>query len=122
SQTQTTSEDRGLLFVSYQSVLNQGFSFIQKRWANNTNFPPPEANSFDIGVPPGYDPIIGNVTGPGIQVRTRRTTGMDATFMDQELVMPSDFVVAEGGEYFLIPSMKAIDMISRGEPMPGVPV
>ncbi|KAG8912752.1 hypothetical protein FRC01_004920 [Tulasnella sp. 417] len=118
-EAQKTIDDRGLLFVSYQSVLGFfGFNFIQRFWANAPAFPAAEANSFDIGVPPGFDPIIGNATGT---VRTRVATGTDATFMGQELVMKEDFVVAEGGEYFFIPPMKAIDMISRGESLPSLP-
>lgn len=35
--------------------------------------------------------------------------------------MKEDFVVAEGGEYFFIPPMKAIDMISKGESLPPLP-
>ncbi|KAG9045454.1 hypothetical protein FS837_006297 [Tulasnella sp. UAMH 9824] len=108
-----TSDDRGLLFVSYQSVLGFfGFNFIQRFWANSTTFPPPEANSFDIGVDPGFDPIIGNAIG---KKRARVTTGTDATFMGEALQMPEDFVVAEGGEYFFVPPMKTIDRISSGE-------
>ncbi|KAG8918015.1 hypothetical protein FRC00_012965, partial [Tulasnella sp. 408] len=115
-QAQKTLEDRGLLFVSYQSVLGFfGFNFIQKIWANNIIFPPPEDNSFEAGVPAGFDPIIGNAKG---EARTRESTGTDATFMKEKLVMREDFVVAEGGEYFFIPPLKAIDRISNGEGLP----
>ncbi|KAG9045455.1 hypothetical protein FS837_006298 [Tulasnella sp. UAMH 9824] len=117
-QTQKTSQDRGLLFVSYQSVLGFfGFNFIQKIWANDIIFPPPEDNSFEVGVPAGFDPIIGNAKG---EARARESTGTDATFMKEKLVMKEDFVVAEGGEYFFIPSLKAIDRISNGEGLPSV--
>ncbi|KIO28749.1 hypothetical protein M407DRAFT_71445 [Tulasnella calospora MUT 4182] len=109
-QAQKTSEDRGLLFVSYQSLLGSfGFSFIQRTWANNPTFPPPEDNSFD--------PIIGNAKGV---VRTRVASGTDATFTGENLEMKEDFIVAEGGEYFLIPPLKAIDRISNGESLPGL--
>ncbi|KAG8896613.1 hypothetical protein FRC00_005682 [Tulasnella sp. 408] len=117
-RAQKTSEDRGLLFVSYQSLLNSfGFGFIQRSWANNENFPPPEDNSFDDKFPTGVDPIIGNAVG---EVRTRVASGTDATFTDQNLVMNQDFVVAEGGEYFFVPPLKTIDKIGNGERLPGV--
>lgn len=40
--------------------------------------------------------------------------------MKEKLVMKEDFVVAEGGEYFFIPPMKAIDRISNGEGLPSI--
>ncbi|KAG8916346.1 hypothetical protein FRC01_003216 [Tulasnella sp. 417] len=117
-QAQKTSEDRGLLFVSYQSLLGSfGFSFIQRTWANNPTFPPPEDNSFNDGVETGFDPIIGNAKG---EVRTRVASGTDATFTGENLLMKEDFIVAEGGEYFFVPPMKTIDRISNGERLPGV--
>ncbi|KAG8903336.1 hypothetical protein FRC01_009239, partial [Tulasnella sp. 417] len=117
-RAQKTSEDRGLLFVSYQSLLGSfGFSFIQRAWANNPTFPPPEDNSFNDGVDTGFDPIIGNAQG---DVRTRVASGTDATFTGENLVMKDDFIVAEGGEYFFVPPMKTIDRISNGERLPGV--
>ncbi|KAF8144414.1 fungal peroxidase [Mycena galopus ATCC 62051] len=42
----TTSTERGLAFVSYQSSIGNGFRFLQQTWADNAN-----------GV--GVDPIIG---------------------------------------------------------------
>lgn len=56
SRTQVTSEDRGLLFVSYQNLLDAtgtGFSFIQQRWANFPGFPFPEKDAPPHLSPPG---------------------------------------------------------------------
>ncbi|KAL8787765.1 MAG: hypothetical protein Q9195_007634 [Heterodermia aff. obscurata] len=47
------TNDRGLLFVSYQSDLSKGFTFIQQDWANNEDF------IVGKDVKPGFDPIIG---------------------------------------------------------------
>ncbi|KAG8918422.1 hypothetical protein FRC01_001866 [Tulasnella sp. 417] len=119
-QAKKTSLDRGLLFVSYQSRLEEGFSFIQKVWANNPAFPFPGATggtSLNLPGTPGLDPIIGNATG---QVRTRRVSGTDATATASTLDIQEDFVVAEGGEYFFVPPMKTIDRISNGDRLPGV--
>ncbi|KAG9041408.1 hypothetical protein FS837_012314 [Tulasnella sp. UAMH 9824] len=120
-QTQITSEDRGLLFVSYQNLLHvigTGFGFIQQGWANNAGFPGPEKDAPAQAVPPGLDPIIGNAVG---DVRIRQTSGEDPSLMDQNLVIPEDFVVAEGGEYFFIPPMVAIDGIIQGEKLDPLP-
>ncbi|KAG8917917.1 hypothetical protein FRC01_002129 [Tulasnella sp. 417] len=121
-QAKKTSLDRGLLFVSYQSLLEEGFSFIQKAWANNPTFPFAAATggtslNLPAGGEPGLDPIIGNTTGQG---RTRRVTGTDATATASTLNIQEDFVVAEGGEYFFVPPMKTIDRISNGDRLPGV--
>ncbi|KAG8895015.1 hypothetical protein FRC00_008139, partial [Tulasnella sp. 408] len=123
SRTQTTLEDRGLLFVSYQNLLDvagTGFSFIQQRWANNAGFPEAEKGAPAQTVPPGQDPIIGNAVG---EIRVRSTSGTDPSLQltDDNLVIPEDFVVAEGGEYFFIPPMLAIDTIIKGDPLDPVP-
>ncbi|KIO28750.1 hypothetical protein M407DRAFT_22166 [Tulasnella calospora MUT 4182] len=114
-EAQKTSEekDRGLLFVSYQSHLGSfGFSFIQKRWANNPAFPPLEENSFDDGVDTGFDPIIGNAKGV---VRTRLASGTNPSLSTEEIKMEEDFVIAKGGEYFFIPPLTTIDRIGNGD-------
>lgn len=56
AEADPTSEEganapRGLLFLSYQSSIEQTFQFIQQSWANNARFP--QAGD-------GIDPIIGS--------------------------------------------------------------
>ena len=48
--------DRGLLFVAYQSSIEEQFEFITRRWANEPNFPEPLS---------GHDPIIGQAASGG---------------------------------------------------------
>ncbi|KAG9000758.1 hypothetical protein FRB93_012584 [Tulasnella sp. JGI-2019a] len=106
-----STEDRGLAFVCYQSVLGNGFGTLQKVWANKVNFPPPETT--DPGrFMPGFDPVIGNAIGAN---RDRTVSGTDPTVESKTLDMPADFVIAKGGEYFFVPSMTALGMLSRGE-------
>lgn len=53
-------DKRGLVFVCYQSRIDQGFQFIQQNWANNPGFPfnsPP-------GIDNGLDPVIGQKNDP----------------------------------------------------------
>ncbi|KAG8883878.1 hypothetical protein FRB97_005716 [Tulasnella sp. 331] len=106
-----TVEDRGLAFVAYQSVLAKGFGTLQKVWANNVQFPPPETTDPQRPTP-GFDGIIGNAIGSN---RDRTVSGTDPLTQAKTLDMPTDFVVAKGGEYFFVPSMTALGMISRGE-------
>ncbi|KAI0077314.1 peroxidase TAP [Panus rudis PR-1116 ss-1] len=97
-QQQKTLVDRGLLFRCYQSVIDNGFNFIQKNWANNTGFP--------FGKPiaqPGFDPIIGQVTSG-----TRSITGTDPNAQTTPLPLPAEWVVSKGGEYFFSPSIPAL--------------
>jgi len=89
-----TSLDRGLLFTCYQSDLSKGFHFLQKTWANNTNFP----SSGD-----GFDAIIGQ---NGTAVRT--TGGTDPQNVGAQLTLPQLWVVPRGGEYFVAPSISAL--------------
>ncbi|KAA1128289.1 hypothetical protein PGTUg99_021760 [Puccinia graminis f. sp. tritici] len=50
-----TIENRGLLFVAYQSDIVAGFQFVQKAWCNNPSFPPQTA----LNVSAGLDLLIG---------------------------------------------------------------
>ncbi|KAF7323719.1 DyP-type peroxidase [Mycena kentingensis (nom. inval.)] len=97
SNTTSTSTERGLAFVCYQSTLANGFVFIQKQWASATGF-------VKSGV--GYDPIIGaNLGGE------RWATGLDPIDANRNITMMQDFVVSRGGEYFFSPPISAIATI-----------
>ncbi|KAG8731737.1 hypothetical protein FRC11_002635 [Ceratobasidium sp. 423] len=95
-----TKFPRGLAFVSYQSSLSKGFRFIQKSWANATNFPPQKQ------VEAGFDPIIGQKNS-----QSRETLGSTA---GPQLTLPRDFVVSRGGEYFFSPSIQALKTTFSG--------
>ncbi|KAJ7731151.1 fungal peroxidase [Mycena maculata] len=90
----TTSTERGLAFVAYQSNIGNGFQFLQKFWADNANF-------VHAGV--GLDPIIGAAAGA-----QRVITGLDPTNDTKTTTLTIDFVVSRGGEYFFTPSLSAI--------------
>ncbi|KAJ6572014.1 DyP-type peroxidase [Mycena capillaripes] len=90
----TTSTERGLAFVAYQSNINNGFRFLQQTWANNAGF-------VHSGV--GVDPIIGALAGA-----QRAIGGLDPTNSAKTTTLTTDFVVSRGGEYFFSPSLSAI--------------
>ncbi|KAJ7669280.1 fungal peroxidase [Mycena polygramma] len=90
----STSTERGLAFVAYQSSIANGFKFLQKTWANNAAF-------VHSGV--GADPIIGAAAGA-----QRVITGLDPTNSTKAITLTTDFVVSRGGEYFFSPSLSAI--------------
>jgi len=58
-----TGHSRGLMFVCYQTSIEDQFEFIIRNWVNNANFAIPDA---------GQDPILGQASGAN---RTRTYTG-----------------------------------------------
>ena len=94
------SRDVGLLFMAYQSSLENQFEFTQLQWANNVQFLKPAVGA---GADTGLDPIIGLPSAPSGQQWPERwneklTDGRsDDTF--------SGFVKTKGGEYFFAPSI-----------------
>ncbi|MBI4488861.1 MAG: Dyp-type peroxidase [Deltaproteobacteria bacterium] len=81
-------EDRGLLFVAYQTSIVDQFEFLMNDWVNDAN--KPHANG-------GVDPIIG-----GARDHTLILNNGNTTF---PLTVPGGWVVATGGEYMFAPSL-----------------
>ncbi|KAJ7676056.1 dye-decolorizing peroxidase precursor [Mycena polygramma] len=105
----TTSVDRGLAFVSYQSNVFNGFVFLQSIWINSIGFP---FGKVDPTV--GVDPIIGTEGGG-----PKNISGLDPLvfYLNQsdpvhDVVIPRDFVVSRGGEYFFAPSLSGLGFIA----------
>ncbi|KAF2691607.1 peroxidase TAP [Lentithecium fluviatile CBS 122367] len=93
-----TTQERGLMFVCYQSSISSGFSFLQQTWANNPSFP------FGTTTEPGFDPLIGQTSGGGV----RTMTGAFASNSSQPLNLLAQWVNSRGGEYFFSPSIPAL--------------
>lgn len=88
--------DRGLLFLSYQSDIERQFEFVQGAWVNNASFP----TTGD-----GEDPIIAqSISGPF------RLPDNDPS----DTVTPTmqHFVTTTGGAYFFTPSISALTQLS----------
>jgi Dyp-type peroxidase family len=82
----------GLLFMAYQSDLENQFEFTQRSWANNSNFVKPNT---------GVDPVIGQGTGAS-------TPQQQPTNWNSQTKKPINFdgfVTMKGGEYFFAPSI-----------------
>jgi Dyp-type peroxidase family len=118
-------EDRGLIFLAYQTSLVQQFEFITSAWVNNPDFKeasqPPDATQ-----PGGDDPIIGQNNSPNSQGVRDRIREFNLTYVDKQgqpkfqrvstqLMDPAerDWVIPTGGEYFFAPSISALKMLAK---------
>ncbi|KAJ7891556.1 dye-decolorizing peroxidase precursor [Mycena leptocephala] len=109
----TTSVDRGLAFVAYQSSIFNGFMFLQSIWINNVGF---IFGKVDPTI--GVDPIIGTLGGgpkniSGLNPLVPVDESVD--FHDDpwnDVVLPTDYVISRGGEYFFSPSLSGLGAIA----------
>lgn len=90
----------GLLFMAYQSSLEQQFEFTQSKWVNNPDFAIPITAPGSVT---GIDPLIGQPNGPSgqrwpVEYGKSLSDGRD----DDNF---SGFVTMRGGEYFFAPSI-----------------
>ena len=85
----------GLLFMAFNTILDNQFEFTQQRWANSARFP--DSNGHPQ---PGLDPVIGQ--GP----RTVPMNSHAGWGEAEESAVPSidQAVRMLGGEYFFMPS------------------
>ena len=105
-ESQTTSVDRGLMFVCYQTSIANQFEFIQQSWANNTGFVFGKTRPGGGPVQPGHDPIIGQANGArsSDEPVPNYPTG-DTRSATQ---MPQPFVVPTAAAYFFTPSISGL--------------
>jgi Dyp-type peroxidase family len=95
-------EERGLLFLAYQTSIERQFEFVQRAWLNN-----PHLHDRDDG----HDPIVGQAFGNEgsrsriFTVPVRTPAGeVERVTLD----LPHDWVVPTGGGYFFVPSVSAL--------------
>ncbi len=109
-----TTQERGLMFVCYQTSIPNQFEFIQIKWVNNPGFifgkkrPSPPNDAVVVGI----DPIIGQSTLNGVpQPRTadEPIPNYPTGNVRSTLQEPVDFVVPTGGAYFFVPSIAALE-------------
>jgi Dyp-type peroxidase family len=89
---QDSNEQKGLLFMCFQSNLRRQFNFIQKAWANKPGFPPFRGT-------PGIDPLIGQGHSGGQSWPVEYGSEEEINFDF------AGFIKMKGGEYFFAPSI-----------------
>lgn len=101
-----TKHNRGLLFVSYQSKIENGFQFVQKSWSNNVDFPVKNPAK----VTPGFDLLIGQSGNGGPRTAQNITSNgvPGETDPNNVITAQTEFIKPLGGEYFFSPSIEAI--------------
>jgi Dyp-type peroxidase family len=94
---------RGLIFVCYQTSIENQFAFLQRNWANHVSHP--NSNG-------GEDPLIGN--GDEANARHRFVDIRGAENTSETLELPVDWVIPTGGGFFFSPSISAVhDVLGR---------
>jgi Dyp-type peroxidase family len=89
-------DDRGLLFLCYQTSIQQQFEFVQSRWVNTPAFPEPDD---------GHDPIIS-------QKDEEKSITIPLAGQSVHISFIQRWVTTTGGEYFFQPSLSALTALS----------
>lgn len=88
---------RGLIFVCYQTSIENQFAFLQRNWVNDASNPSSGG---------GEDPIIGH--GSEDHQRHRFVDIRAAGHPAETLELPADWVIPTGGGFFFSPSISTI--------------
>jgi Dyp-type peroxidase family len=89
--------NRGLLFLSIQSSIEDQFEFLQTSWMNDDSRPK---------MPGGNDMIVGQ-NAAAVEGR-RRCTLIDPKLKVHEISTADQWVIPTGGGYFFVPSLSAV--------------
>jgi Dyp-type peroxidase family len=96
--------ERGLLFLSIQTSIEEQFEFLQARWMNDDSRPK---------APSGHDMIVGQnaPTSDGVRRCVLFGSGLQQAMVEA----PGQFVTPTGGGYFFVPSKNALSAVIGAE-------
>jgi Dyp-type peroxidase family len=95
--------NRGLLFLSIQSSIEEQFEFLQARWINDDSRPK---------MPGGNDMIVGQ--NAPTQNGARRCGIFGSELQQAQVEASGQWVIPTGGGYFFVPSISALrDVIAQ---------
>jgi Dyp-type peroxidase family len=100
AKSKSGDPDRGLLFLSIQSSIEEQFEFLQSRWMNDENRPK---------APSGNDMIVGQNTPAADGLRRCILFGSGLT--QAQVESAGQFVIPTGGGYFFVPSISALTTV-----------
>ncbi len=98
-----SEQDRGLLFLAYQTSIERQFEFVTNAWVNNPNFPDPNS---------GHDPILGQSQDAATRERTMVIQAENPAQNDKRK-LPTDWVIPTGGGYFFAPSISGLKYLAQ---------
>jgi Dyp-type peroxidase family len=93
--------DRGLHFICLNANIARQFELVQQQWLNNPKF---------LGQYKEVDPLVGYRPEMAGEVFNQYT--IPATPLRKRLEDLPRFVTVKGGEYFLLPSLRAVDFLA----------
>ena len=96
------SEERGLLFLSYQASIGRQFEVVNSKWMNSPAAP--EGNK-------GIDLLVGQMNGEAGD-RSRTATLENASGSSAQVKALRDWVIPTGGGYFFAPSINALTLLA----------
>lgn len=93
-------EERGLLFLSYQTSISGQFEILLNDWANS-RINPEGGNGFDL--------LVGQNNNPDRE----RTAVLEVSGQPQKLSTMTDFIIPTGGEYMFTPSISLLKRLQK---------
>jgi len=109
-------EERGMLFMCYQTSIVEQFEHIQRQWANVVEV---RRDGIPAELPfgAGVDGLIGQSPDPRQRqfVWKLPELGLENGQPAVRLLTAPPFVVPTGGGYFFVPSLSAVAQMARGE-------
>ncbi len=96
--------ERGLLFLSIQSSIDDQFEFLTSRWMGDPSRPK---------MPSGHDMLVGQNDAPG-EDRVRRCLIFGSGLQQASVATNAQWIVPTGGGYFFVPSLTALREVLSG--------